>query len=190
MHKRKIILGITGASGAIYAKLLLKSLDSVKNEIAELGILISENARKVWEYELESPFVPPAYSRLYEKNDFGAPFASGSARYDTLIICPCSMGSLGRIANGVSDDLLSRSADVILKEKRKLILVPRETPFNLIHLRNMTTVHEAGGIIIPAIPSFYSKPKTIEEVANTVVERVMEHAGFEVDGYRWGVEDG
>ena len=115
-----------------------------------------------------------------------APFASGSANYDGLIVCPCSMGILGRIASGISDDLITRTADVMLKERKKLILVPRETPFNLIHLRNMETITLAGGIICPAVPSFYNKPATQDEIVTTVVDRVLQLAGFELDTYRWG----
>ena len=115
-----------------------------------------------------------------------APIASGSSSYNTLIICPCSMGTLGRIAGGISNDLITRAADVMLKERRKLICVVRETPYNLVHLRNMTTVTEAGGIICPATPSFYSKPQTVEEAANTVILRVLQLAGLSTDGYKWG----
>ena len=114
-----------------------------------------------------------------------APFASGSARYGTMIVCPCSMGMLGRIASGISSDLSTRAADVILKERRKLILVLRETPYNLIHINNMKTITEAGGIICPATPSFYSKPASIEELSLTVVDRVLDLAGFDLSTYRW-----
>ena len=114
-----------------------------------------------------------------------APFASGSARFDTMVIIPCSMGTLGRIASGTSDDLIARAADVILKERRKLILVARDTPLSLIHIRNMATITETGGIICPAVPSFYSKPKSIEEVAMTVVNRVIDLMGLENKSYRW-----
>jgi 4-hydroxy-3-polyprenylbenzoate decarboxylase len=117
-----------------------------------------------------------------------APFASGSARFDTMVIVPCSMGTLGRIAGGISDDLVTRAADVILKERRKLILVARDMPLNLIHIRNMQTVTEAGGIICPAIPSYYSKPKTVEELAMTVVNRVIDLIGLEHESYRWSEE--
>ena len=121
----------------------------------------------------------------YEKTDFNAPFASGSANYNTMIIVPCSMGTVGRIASGLSDDLITRAADVILKERRKLICVVRETPFSLIHLRNMETITQAGGIICPASPSFYSKPRTIEEVAATVIDRVIHLAGLNIDSFTW-----
>jgi len=123
----------------------------------------------------------------FTHQDFNAPFASGSGQYQTMIIVPCSMGTLGRIASGVSEDLITRAADVILKERRKLICVARETPYNLIHIRNMETITLAGGIICPATPSFYSKPKTIEEVASTVVDRVIDLAGLQIKNtYRWG----
>ena len=117
-----------------------------------------------------------------------APFASGSAKFDTMIVCPCSMGVLGRIASGMSNDLTTRAADVILKERRRLILVLRDTPFSLIHINNMKLVTEAGGIICPASPSFYSKPQTFEELAATVIDRVLDLVGFELDTYRWGAE--
>ena len=126
--------------------------------------------------------------KVYGKEDFFAPFASGSAGYDALIICPCSMGTLGRIASGISNDLITRAADVLLKERKKLICVVRETPYNLIHLRNMTAVTEAGGIICPATPSFYSKPQTIEEAAETVVDRALQLAGIDIKTYRWGAQ--
>jgi 4-hydroxy-3-polyprenylbenzoate decarboxylase len=123
---------------------------------------------------------------IFETDDFKAPFASGSARYDTMIIIPCSMGTLGRIATGISTDLITRAADVILKERRKLICVIRDMPYNLIHIRNMETVTLAGGIICPATPSFYSKPSTLEAVAATVVDRVIDLAGFDQKSFRWG----
>ena len=124
--------------------------------------------------------------QFYEKTDFNAPFASGSGKYNVMIIVPCSMGTLGRIASGVSNDLIIRAADVVLKERRKLICVVRETPYNLIHIKNMETVTLAGGIICPATPSFYSRPTTLEEVAATVVDRVLDLAGFDIKAFRWG----
>jgi 4-hydroxy-3-polyprenylbenzoate decarboxylase len=184
--KKKIIVAITGASGAIYAKLLLDKLQQLSVQIAEVGIVMSDNAKQVWQVELGNEDYKDYPFKFYSKYDFMAPFASGSARFDTMIVVPCSMGTLGRIASGISDDLISRAADVILKERRKLILVARDTPFNLIHIRNMQTVTEAGGIICPAIPSFYSKPQTIEELAMTVVNRIIDLAGFENESYRWG----
>lgn len=149
---------------------------------------MSDNAKFNWRYELGNESFTDYPFDFYEKNNFAAPFASGSARYETMIVCPCSMGLMGRIAAGISDDLVTRAADVILKERRRLILVPRDTPLSLIHLRNMATITEAGGIICPAIPSFYSKPKDFEELAATVVDRVLDLAGFDLQSYRWGNE--
>ncbi len=186
MTKKKIVIAITGASGAIYAKVLLNKLLLLANQIEEVGIIMSDNAKDVWQYELDDRSYEQITFPFYDKKNFMAPFASGSARFDTMIIIPCSMGTLGRIASGLSDDLTTRAADVILKERRKLILVARETPLNLIHINNMKTITEAGGIICPAVPSFYNKPKTIEDVAETVVNRVIDLAGFENDSYRWG----
>ncbi|MBX9733195.1 MAG: UbiX family flavin prenyltransferase [Chitinophagaceae bacterium] len=184
---KKIIVAITGASGSIYASSLLHKLALHENQFTELGIVMSKNAKDVWETELGNHDYQQLPFRFYEKQDFSAPFASGSAGYDTMIIVPCSMGTLGRIASGISDDLITRAADVILKERRRLILAVRETPYNLIHIKNMETVTLAGGIICPATPSFYSKPNSIEEVANTVVDRLLDLAGFDIKSFRWGL---
>lgn len=186
MTKKKIVIAITGASGAIYAKVLLDKLVLLQNQIEDIGIIMSDNAKDVWQYELDNTSYKNTGFTFYDKKNFMAPFASGSAKFDTMIIIPCSMGTLGRIASGLSDDLTTRAADVILKERRKLILVARETPFNLIHINNMKTITEAGGIICPAVPSFYNKPKTIEDLAETVVNRVLDLAGFVNESYRWG----
>ncbi|MFB0495908.1 4-hydroxy-3-polyprenylbenzoate decarboxylase [Mucilaginibacter sp. NFR10] len=183
--KKKIVVAITGASGSIYASLLLKKLTQLQDQIAEVGVVMSDNAKDVWKFELDNEEYSRFPFKFYAKNDFMAPFASGSAKFDTMIIVPCSMGTLGRIAGGISDDLITRAADVILKERRKLVLVARDTPFNLIHIRNMATVTEAGGIICPAIPSYYSKPQTIEELAMTVVNRVIDLIGLESKSYEW-----
>jgi 4-hydroxy-3-polyprenylbenzoate decarboxylase len=183
--KKKIIVAITGASGAIYAKLLLNKLQQLNEQLSEVAMVMSDNAKEVWKVELDDEGYGNFPFKIYSKNDFMAPFASGSAKFDTMVIIPCSMGALGRIAHGISDDLITRAADVILKERRKLILVARDTPFNLIHIRNMQTVTEAGGIICPAIPSFYSKPQTIEELAMTVVNRVIDLIGLENNSFRW-----
>lgn len=185
MSKRKIVVAITGASGAVYAQLLLQKLQQLSAQLAEVAIVMSDNAKQVWQFELDNADYDKLPYKIYAKNDFMAPFASGSTRFDTMVVIPCSMGTLGRIASGTSDDLIARAADVILKERRKLILVARDTPFNLIHIRNMATVTEAGGIICPAVPSFYSKPKSIEEVAMTVVNRVIDLIGLENESYRW-----
>jgi 4-hydroxy-3-polyprenylbenzoate decarboxylase len=186
MEKKKIIVGITGASGAVYGKVLLESLAGLRDQVEACGVIFSENALLVWEYEI-GPFDPASVPfTVYKPNDFFAPTASGSAGYDAMIICPCSMGTLGRIASGVSNDLMTRSADVMLKERRKLILVPREAPYNLIHIRNMETLTLAGAIIVPASPSFYSKPSSIEALVKTVTDRTLALAGFEIPSYRWG----
>ncbi|MDB5222901.1 MAG: 3-octaprenyl-4-hydroxybenzoate carboxy-lyase [Chitinophagaceae bacterium] len=184
MHK--IVLAITGASGSVYAKLLLDKLSAIKEQWTELSVVITENAKLVWKTELDNEDFTKYEVKFFQQQDFFAPFASGSGNYDTMIICPCSMGTLGRIASGISNDLITRAADVVLKERRKLICVIRDTPYNLIHIRNMETVTVAGGIICPATPSFYSKPKTIEEAAATVVDRVIDLAGLKINTFRWG----
>lgn len=184
---RKIVVAIGGSSGSLYAKLLLDRLAGLADQWAAVGVVMTDNGKYNWELELGQPFAPEVYPfDYYEKKNFHAPFASGSAKYGTMIVCPCSMGLMARIATGVSEDLITRAADVILKERRRLIVVPRETPLSLIHLRNMTTITEAGGIICPAIPSFYSGAETKEEIALTVIDRVLDLAGFSVDSYRWG----
>ncbi len=185
MLKRKIVVAITGASGAIYSKVLLDKLTQLKPQLSAVGIVMSDNAKAVWKFELGDESYNNYNFTFYQKNDFNAPFASGSSQYETMIICPCSMGTLGRIATGISNDLVTRAADVILKERRKLILMVRDTPYNLIHIRNMETITLAGGIICPASPSFYSLPKNFEELAATVVNRALDLAGLEVEGFRW-----
>jgi 4-hydroxy-3-polyprenylbenzoate decarboxylase len=184
MHK--IVVAITGASGSIYAKLLLDKLSGIKEQWTELSVVMTDNAKLVWKTELDNQDFDNYNVKFFSQQDFFAPFASGSGNYDTMIIVPCSMGTLGRIATGVSNDLITRAADVILKERRKLICVVRDTPYNLIHIRNMETVTLAGGIICPATPSFYSKPKTIEEAAATVVDRVIDLANLQINTFRWG----
>ncbi|MGB0881462.1 MAG: UbiX family flavin prenyltransferase [Vicingaceae bacterium] len=181
---RKIVIAISGASGSIYAKQLLDALSKLTR--IEVGVLMSVNAKVIWEGELGNQDYKNYPFTFYEKNDFNAPFASGSAQYDTMVIIPCSMGTLGRIANGISNDLLTRAADVILKERRKLVLVARDTPYSLIHINNMKLVTEAGGIICPATPSFYSNPKTVEEVAKTVTDRVLDLIKIDNKSFRWG----
>lgn len=183
---RKIVIAITGASGAIYAKCLMDSLLEISDQWESIGLLMSENARQVWKTELGNKDYEKISFPLYHKFDFNAPFASGSADYDTMIVIPCSMGTLGRISQGVSDDLLTRAADVVLKERRRLILVTRETPLNQIHLQNMLTITQCGGVICPASPSFYSQPKSIEEIARTVSDRVLNLAGLKIKSYKWG----
>lgn len=182
----KILIAITGASGSIYPRLLIEKLLRVKDQWQEISVVMSNNAKQVWKTELGNEDYKDYPVTFFEKHDFNAPFASGSAKYNIMIVSPCSMGTLGRIANGVSEDVLTRAADVILKEKRKLILMVRDTPYNLIHIRNMETVTLAGAIVCPATPSFYSRPQTIEELASTVVDRVLDLAGIEISTFRWG----
>lgn len=185
-RQKKIVLGISGSSGAIYSKRLLVKLTTLQDQFDELAIVISDNGRYNWELELGKPAIEEYGFDVYGKNDFTAGFASGSARYNIMIVCPCSMGLLGRMASGVSNDLMTRAADVMLKERRKLIVVPRETPLNLVHIDNMRKLTLAGAIICPAIPSFYSKPASVEAVVDTVVNRILSLAGIESGGYQWG----
>lgn len=182
----KIAVAITGASGSIYARILLEKLIAAKSQWSDLGVVMTENAKMVWKTELDNEDYLNYPVKYYHQQDFFAPFASGSGKYDALIIIPCSMGTLGRIATGISNDLITRAADVMLKERKKLICVIRDTPYNLVHIRNMESVTLAGGIICPATPSFYSKPKNLDEMAATVVDRVLDLVNIEVKTYRWG----
>lgn len=183
----RIVVAITGASGSIYVRLLLEKLSAIREQWNDLAIVMTENAKQVWETELGNDHYKNLSLKNYSTTDFTAPFASGSGNFNTMIIIPCSMGTLGRIASGVSNDLITRAADVVLKERRKLICVVRDTPYSLIHIRNMETVTLAGGIICPATPSFYSLPKTIDDLAATVVDRVLDLAGFDIKTFRWGI---
>ena len=183
---RKIVIAVTGASGSIYARLLLEKLAVLRGQWEAVAVVMSDNAKEVWQTELGNTAWSNHGFPFFSPKDFMAPFASGSGKYDTMIIIPCSMGTLGRIATGVSSDLITRAADVVLKERRKLICVVRDTPYNLVHIRNMEAVTLAGGIICPATPSFYSLPKTIDEVAATVVDRVIDLAGLDISTFRWG----
>jgi flavin prenyltransferase len=182
----KIVVAATGASGAIYVRQLMHKLLQLKDQWQDLALVMTQNAQAVWKTELGNEDYLQWPVKCYATNDFSAPFASGSAQFNTMIIIPCSAGTLGRIATGVSNDLITRAADVVLKERRKLICVLRETPYNLVHIRNMETVTLAGGIICPATPSFYSLPPTVEALVNTVVDRVLDLAGLDSKGYRWG----
>lgn len=183
---KKIVIGITGASGAIYAYLLFEKLLKQQEYIERCDIIFSLNGKAVWDYETGKEPIDAQLFHYYSNHDMFAPCASGSAGYDTMIICPCTMGTLGRIANGVSETLICRAADVILKERKKLILVTRETPLNLIHINNMKKVTEAGGIVLPASPSFYSKPASMEDAISTVADRIIQVAGFEPGSFKWG----
>ncbi len=184
--KHKIVLSISGASGSIYAKLLLDKFLQLYNQIEKVGVVMSENAKYVWNSELGSHSYKEYPFDFYEKQDFEAPFASGSAHYNAMVVAPCSMGTLSRIAHGTSNDLSTRAADVMLKERRRLILLCRESPLSKIHLKNMLLATEAGAIICPASPSFYSRPTTIDEVAHTIIDRVVDLIGLENNSFRWG----
>ena len=186
---RKIILAITGASGSIYAFKLLGRLHEIMAPLEEIAVIFSDTGREIWKSEIGSEFHNEGTAKEYNNKSYLAPFASGSSQYDTMIICPASMGTTGRIANGTSDDLIARTADVMLKERRRLIIVPRETPYNLIHIDNMKKLTLAGAIICPASPSFYSNPKTIDDLVMTVVDRIIDLAGFDNNGFRWMTND-
>jgi 4-hydroxy-3-polyprenylbenzoate decarboxylase len=172
----QIVLAITGASGIIYAQRLLNNLDPRRHEI---NLLISNYAHAVISQEFPQGLKIPEGVHSHSIKSMNAPFASGSNPCDAMVVIPCSMGTLGRIAHGYSEDVLLRTADVMLKEKKKLILVPRETPLNLVQIKNMELLLLAGAMILPANPAFYSQPKTVEEVADTVVARVLDHLGVE-----------
>ncbi|MBX9450150.1 MAG: UbiX family flavin prenyltransferase [Taibaiella sp.] len=185
MEKRKIAVAVSGASGAIYAELLLNTLAQLKESI-DTSLVYTSNAKTVWKEERQNEHYDQYDFPVYEIRDYYAPFASGSSTFDTLVIVPCSMGTLGRIAGGISDNLITRAADVMLKERRRLICVIRETPYNLVHIHNMKTVTEAGGIICPASPSFYSRPPDMEALAMTVVHRILRLADIDAGGFKWG----
>jgi 4-hydroxy-3-polyprenylbenzoate decarboxylase len=178
----KFVIAGTGASGAIYLQRLLGQIDSIRNEV---HLVLSSFAKQVIHEELGELQIPAGVHEHTDRS-MNVPFASGSTYFDAMVIVPCTMGTIGRIAAGTSDSSIHRAADVFLKEKRKLILVPRETPWNLIHLRNCTTLLEAGAIILPASPSFYSRPASIEAVADTVVHRILDLIGLPTAGaFRW-----
>jgi 4-hydroxy-3-polyprenylbenzoate decarboxylase len=178
----KLVIAATGASGAIYLQRLLAQIDFLKHEV---HLVLSAYAKQVIHEELGELAVPPGVHQHGDKT-MNVPFVSGSARFDAMVIVPCSMGTLGRIAAGTSETTLLRAADVFLKERRPLILVPRETPWNLIHARNVVTLLEAGATILPASPGFYSRPQTIEQLADTVVTRILDQLGLPVpDAFRW-----
>ncbi len=184
-------MGITGASGAPYAKRVIDALvlERRRSQL-ELAVCLSETAPEVWALECGGD-VREALAALdvpvFGLRDYRAPFASGSAGFGVMVVVPCSMGTLARIAHGISDNLLTRAADVMLKEKRTLIVVPRETPLSIIHLENMAILARAGATLVPAMPSFYSKPATLDEALDTVVSRILDHAGVtHAIGKRWG----
>src|SRR5690606_4119386 len=157
VQKKKVVVAITGASGSIYAKVLMDKLMKLSEQVSKVGVVMSDNAKDVWSFELGNSNYDSYPFEFYSKQDFMAPFASGSANYDTMIVCPCSMGTLARVAHGISSDLTTRAADVMLKERRRLVMLTRETPLSAIHIQNMAVATQAGAIICPASPSFYSK---------------------------------
>ena len=178
----KLVIAGTGASGAIYLQRLLDKIDASAHEV---HLILSPYAKQVIHDEIDELIVPAGVHQHGDKT-MNVPFASGSARFDAMVVCPCSMGTLARIAAGTGDSTILRAADVFLKERRKLIIVPRETPWSLIHARNVCTVIEAGALVMPASPGFYSRPKTIAELADTVVDRILDQLGLPVDGaFRW-----
>jgi len=182
---KKIVLAVTGASGSIYARRALHHLEALREHTElEVGVVLSKNARQVWAQEMDEPF--RTGFQVYDRMDYTAPFASGSARYTEMLIAPCSMGTMSRSANGFSDDLITRAADVMLKERRQLICLLRDTPLNGIHLENMLRLSRAGALIMPAIPSFYSRPQTFDELADTVIQRALDQMGLPIAAYRWG----
>lgn len=181
-----IVVAVTAASGSIYARLLVESL-AASEEVERIALVYSENARAVAEHE---GVAMPADAKIveYSNSDLFASPASGSAAWDAMVVVPSSVGTVGRIAGGVSQTLIERAADVMLKERRRLVFVVRETPYSLVHLRNMVALTEAGAVIVPASPSFYSKPATVEELCRTVVERVVALLGIAAPHYEWGKE--
>src|SRR5512138_3009595 len=172
MEQKEILVAITGASGAIYAQRLIDNLAAANQRVR---LVLSNYAHSVIAQELTGGLRVPPEVPTYGLKSMNAPFASGSNAPDAMVIIPCSMGTLGRIAHGYSEDVLLRAADVVLKEKKKLILVPRETPLNLVHVRNFELLLLAGATILPANPSFYTRPETVEQVADTVVARALDH---------------
>lgn len=178
----KLVIAATGASGTIYLQRLLAQIDTSANEV---HLVMSAHAKQVAAQEIDD-FTVPAGVIQQGENNLNVPYVSGSSRFDAMVIVPCSMSTLGRIASGSGETALLRAADVFLKERRKLIVVPRETPWSLVHARNVTTLLEAGAIVLPAIPAFYSRPRTVEDALDTVVWRILDHIGLPSPRtYRW-----
>ncbi len=182
---KKIIIGITGASGAIYAHQLIH--DILLHKEYSIAVIYSANGKKVWNYELElPPFESSEQLIVYDNEDMFSPPASGSSNFDAMVVIPCSMGTLAKISNGISSNLICRAADVMLKEQKPLIIVPRELPYNLIHLNNMTKIIQTGGIVLPASPSFYNHPNNINELVKTVTDRILKYLNVPVNIKEWG----
>jgi 4-hydroxy-3-polyprenylbenzoate decarboxylase len=185
----KLVVAVGGASGSIYAKRLLDTLAAQTSADMEVGLVFSSSGAEVWKHELGD--VPAYPFKRYGLRDFHAPFASGSAGWDAMVVIPCSTGGLARIAHGISDNLIGRAADVMLKERRRLVLVVRETPLSSIHLENMLAVTRAGAVVLPASPSFYSNPTSIDGLLDTVVGRVLDQLGLPNTLMpRWGAPAG
>jgi 4-hydroxy-3-polyprenylbenzoate decarboxylase len=183
--KKKIVIGITGASGAPYARRLLRFLR--ERDDVELGVCASRTAPEVWALECGGDLGEATGAPVWGVRDYRAPFASGSAGWDAMAIVPCSMGTAARVAHGISDTLLTRAADVMLKERRTLVVVPRETPLGLVHLENLAQLARLGAVVLPAMPSFYGKPETLDDALDTVVGRILDHLGLEHGLLRrWG----
>jgi 4-hydroxy-3-polyprenylbenzoate decarboxylase len=192
---KKIVVGVTGASGAPYARVLLQALVEARAAGAvEVGVVLSRTASEVWALEVGGELREWLRERdlpVFAGRDYSAPFASGSAGWQAMAIAPCSMSTCAKIAHGISDDLLTRAADVMLKERRALVLVPRETPLSTIHLENLLALSRAGALVLPAMPSFYGRPGSVDEVVGTVVARVLDHLGVEQRlAMRWGEQEG
>jgi 4-hydroxy-3-polyprenylbenzoate decarboxylase len=186
--RRKIVVGVTGASGAPYAKRLLEALAAraARAEL-EVAVVLSSTAPEVWSLECGGDLRSQVALPIWSMRDYSAPFASGSAGWHAMAIVPCSMGTVARVAHGISDTLLTRAADVMLKERRTLVVVPRETPLGVIHLENLLTLARAGAVVLPAMPSFYGKPAAVTDVVDSVVGRVLDHLGVTHDlSHRWG----
>lgn len=182
---KKIIIGITGASGAIYAKKLIDDILLLSDY--HISVIYSDNGKKVWLHELGIPTLTGSDRiKIYENNDMFASPASGSSMYDAMVVVPCSMGTLSQISHGASNNLIGRSADVMLKERRTLIVVPRELPLNLMHVQNMEKILLAGGIVMPASPSFYHKPQTLDDLVKTVTDRILRILGVSIEIKEWG----
>jgi len=181
----KVILAMTGASGVIYGVKLLEVLHSLEHEV---HLIVTRAGRLVLKHELDVDVheLKNKCSKIYDEEEIGAPPSSGSARFEAMVIAPCSMKTLASIANGLSDNLVTRAADVMLKERRRLIAVIRETPLNKAHILNMLRVSDMGGIVLPACPAFYHKPKSIEDLVNYVVGKVLDLLGIEHNLFqRW-----
>jgi len=183
--RKKIVVGITGASGAPYARRVLAVLK--RREDVEVAVCVSQTAPEVWALECGGDLREAIGLPVWGVRDFRAPFASGSAGWQAMVVVPCSMGTVARIAHGVSDTLVTRAADVMLKERRTLIVVPRETPLSVVHLDNLAYLARAGALVLPAMPSFYGKPETLDDAVDTVVGRILDHLGLDHDLVRrWG----